>query len=308
MTGSLRGNRFIFVGGSPRSGTTLVQNMLDSHPDICGGPEFLHLPDIVGIRKKLHTSIAREWIDHYCSCDDVDRLTSVYIENLLLPLADKQGCEFLSEKTPSNVFVFTELLELFPDARCINVVRDPRAIVSSMLQVGLKAKRKVRKTQDFTVSILAAIRYVQRCLRAGFAAAESAPEKVLTIAYEQLVVHPEYETRRLCNFLGIEWSRQMMYPSRQKHLGEKAITRSSDQVWYDPRMYNRDPDPREIDKWRTHLTFLQKVVVAAWFRGFEGLDQFGYDFSVGSLSLLEYASSVALSVTRTVLSRAKVGR
>ena len=44
------GSRFIFVGGAPRSGTTLVQNMLDSHPDILGGPEFIHIPDIINLR------------------------------------------------------------------------------------------------------------------------------------------------------------------------------------------------------------------------------------------------------------------
>ena len=58
-----RGKRFVFIGGSPRSGTTLVQNILDSHPVICGGPEFHHLPDIMNLRKALRDSIAKGWID-----------------------------------------------------------------------------------------------------------------------------------------------------------------------------------------------------------------------------------------------------
>ena len=49
-----RGNKFIFVGGAGRSGTTMVQNVLDSHPDIIGGPQFRNIPDIIDLRKKLH--------------------------------------------------------------------------------------------------------------------------------------------------------------------------------------------------------------------------------------------------------------
>ncbi|NIA09336.1 MAG: hypothetical protein GWP10_06315 [Nitrospiraceae bacterium] len=114
-----RGKRLIFVGGAPRSGTTLVQNMLDSHPDILGGPEFLHIPHIINLRKGLQHSIEREWIDLICSYDDVDKAICLLIECLLLPLADRHGCKFLSEKTPENVLVFSELISLFPGARFI---------------------------------------------------------------------------------------------------------------------------------------------------------------------------------------------
>ena len=295
ITNHLKGTRFIFVGGSPRSGTTLVQNMLDSHPDICGGPEFLHLPGIIGVRKKLHQSIAREWIDEFCSYDDVDQLTSLFIESLLLPLADRYECKFLSEKTPANVLIFSELMELFPGARFIHVVRDPRAIINSMLQVGLRAEKKGRKTQDFTISTRAAINYVKKCFRAGFSAAESAPAKVLTVSYEKLVIDPEHETKRICNFLGIEWSRQMMHPASQRHLGEKAVTKRSGEVWYDTKTYNRDPEPHEIDKWKIHLTPFQKIMITVSFRDFEGPAQSKYDFSRDSLSPIEHTASLTLS-------------
>lgn len=51
----MAGKRYILVGGAPRSGTTLLQNILDSHPDIVGGPEFMHLRDFVELRKTLVT-------------------------------------------------------------------------------------------------------------------------------------------------------------------------------------------------------------------------------------------------------------
>jgi hypothetical protein len=301
MTNLPKGNRLIFVGGSPRSGTTLVQNMLDSHPDILGGPELLYIPDIIDVRRKLHRAISNEWIDEFCSYDDVDQYTSTLIENLVLPLADKHGCKFSSEKTPANVLVFNDLIELFSGAHFIHVVRDPRAIISSMLQVGRRAKKEGVQIQDFTTNLSAAISYVKKCFRAGFAATERAPDRVLSIVFEQLVTGPGRETKRMCDFLGIEWSEQMLHPANKKHLGERAITKKSDQIWYDAKKYNRNPDPHEIDKWKNKLTLLQRATINASFRDFEDLGQLGYDFSINS-------SPTERMLTWTILTAQKIKR
>ena len=139
---------------------------------------------------------------------------------------------------------------------------------------------------------------MKKCFRAGFVAADSAPEKVLTVVYERLVVDPEHEVKRMCDFLEIEWSRQMLHPANQKHLGEKAVTKKSGEVWYDSRMYNRDPESSGIDKWKTQLTLLQRITIAASFRDFEGLAQFEYDFSTESLAPIERIASSTLSAMR----------
>lgn len=275
-----RGNRLIFIGGAPRSGTTLVQNILDSHPDICGGPELLHIPDIIELRKKLHNSIEKEYINILCTHADVDEYICSLIEHLLLPLSDKYGCKLLSEKTPQNVLVLSELISLFPASRFIFVVRDPRAIVSSMIQVRkLGEKGGISLPQYFTT--MGAIRYSMHCFREGFAAAEIAPEKVLIVVYERLVKDVKNETKKICNFLGIEWSSQMMIPGQLKHLGEKAITK--DQIWYDTRRYYSNPETQHIDKWKTQLTLIQQLLITICYVGYEDLVKLGYDFSLNNL-------------------------
>lgn len=277
------GNRLIFVGGAPRSGTTLVQNMLDSHPDICGGPEFLHVPEFINLRRNLHRSISIGHIDLFCSYDDVDRHIIALIENLLLPLADKQGCEFLSEKTPENVLVFSDLIELFPDAHFIHVIRDPRAIISSMQQVGRRAKDKGFKPPAFSANISASIAYVRKCFDAGLNASKNAPDKVLTVVYERLVKYPEREIKKICNFLGVEWTKQMMYPGNKKHLGENAITTNSNEIWYDVKTYYRNPDSKSTDKWKSNLKLSHQVRIVTAFKDYEELKQFRYCFSKDGL-------------------------
>ena len=229
-----RGGRFIFVGGAPRSGTTLVQNMLDCHPEIVGGPEFLNLDRIVEVRNRLQRGIARGSIDAFCSQPEADRLIAQLIEDLLLPFADRHGAPFLSEKTPSNALVFRELAELFPGSRCLFVLRDPRAVIASMLETGRRAAGQGRRAQPWTRDLDAAIGYVRRCLEAAFDAAEAMPDRLHIVRYEALVTDPETETRAICAFLGRAWSAAMLTPAAQVHPGEAAITHTG--IRYAPRL------------------------------------------------------------------------
>jgi protein-tyrosine sulfotransferase len=238
-----QGERFVFVGGAPRSGTTLLQNMLDSHPEILGGPEFLHLREIAELRSRMAASIRNGWITEFCSLEEMDRAVAELIARLLLPLADRHGAALISEKTPKNVFGFEELLGLFPQARAIHVVRDPRAVVASMLEVGRRAERQGVKLQPFTRYVGAAVRYVKECYEAGARAAELAPGRVLTVAYERLVASPEKETRRICDFLGLPWDEAMLRPGEHQHIGLAPITEGNDNLWYDRASYQRNPEP-----------------------------------------------------------------
>lgn len=274
----------IFLGGAPRSGTTLLQNMLDTHPEILGGPEFLHIPDIIGLRNKLQASVGRGWISLICSAGEVDERIRGLISGFLLTFADRHGAKFLSEKTPENVLVFPRLIELFPDSRFIHVVRDPRATVASLLEVGNRARRKGEQPAPFTASAHAAIQHVRRCLEAGFSASNAAPGQVYTVVYEKLVRDPEREGRDLCRYLGVEWFPEMTRPGEKKHLGESAITVNSKEIWYDARTYNSNPNPASLEKWRTTLSPYQQIMIARAFSESDDLKRLGYDLSLSDLN------------------------
>ena len=79
-------DKLIIVGGAPRSGTTLVQNMLSAHPDVLGGPEALHLHDILEVRKRMLASLARGWLDFYCDKQTIDTCFRWTIMKVLTPL------------------------------------------------------------------------------------------------------------------------------------------------------------------------------------------------------------------------------
>ncbi len=303
MATSGSGSRLIFVGGAPRSGTTLVQNMLDSHPLVLGGPEFLHLPEVVGLRKILHDSISRGWIDIICSKGDVDAHLRSLIEKFFLPLAEKNKVEYYSEKSPMNILSFSELIELFPDSHFIHVIRDPRAIVSSMKKVKERAIGKGLDIPSFTRRVSASIAYVNKCFDAGFSAVNNHPEKVLTLVFENLLNAPEKETRRICDHLGIEWSDQMLHPGEKTHIGEQAITEKSGEIWYNAKEYYRDPDKQNVDKWKSDLSAREQIRAILAFRNRRDIKGYGYDFSLKSVTQMNGTSALGYFVYRWIVER-----
>lgn len=279
-----QGERYIFVGGAPRSGTTLVQNMLDCHSEVLGGPEFLHLAAIARLRNEMQGTVAKGWTSQYASDEDIDRAIAGMIDALVLPLADRHRATHISEKTPGNVLAFETLMALFPRARCINVVRDPRAVVASMLRVGATARERGVTLQPFTRDTRAAVSYVKACLAAGYHAGEAEPERVLHVRYERLVTEPEAETRRICSFLGLPWEKLMLTPAARRHIGEREITRLSGSLWYDHESYQRDPDRASLDKWTRDLGPMQKAFIVTAFADFEPLHRLGVRMDPAGLS------------------------
>lgn len=298
-------HRLIFIGGTPRSGTTLVQNMIDSHPRVLGGPEFLHLPDILEVRRKLHASIDREWIDLLCSCASVDKTIADVVENIFLPLADRYNKEFYSEKTPENILVFAELMELFPQAHFIQVVRDPRAILASMRQVRERAITKKMTPPGFTADYKKSVAFIKRCLEAGQRAAQKGG--VLTVVYEQLVENPVLESKRICDHLGLEWHDAMLRPGEKEHLGHKAITEKSNNIWYDQKSYNRNLTTADKEKWRHQLSAWIQIRSGLDFAMLKFLREYGYKFSLwGTLRGHKFIDKIGMTLLFLGLGPAKL--
>lgn len=302
MTQSNRGEKFIFVGGPPRAGTTLVQNILDSHPDIYGMPEFRHMRSFIKLRNRMREHVEDGVLDMICSGEEVDEYFRTLIENFFHPLLEKNHRKLISEKTPSNVLIFPELMQLFPAARFINVVRDPRGIVASIFEVRRRAEEKKVFVPDNVIGLRQTIQWTKKSLEAGFRACHIAPERILTVVYEKLVANPKAETQRLCDFLKIPWSEQMLRPGELKHPAEKAMTDASDALWYTPDMFNRNPETTSIEKWKKVLKPSDQVRIYHAFKDFKELKDLGYNISLGNLSAPQRIAAETYS-----LIRAKVG-
>ena len=195
-------SRLIFVGGSPRSGTTLAQRILDCHPEIYGGPEFDFVPPIVDLFQGMRGAIRSGRIDAILDEEGLVHAFRCLLAALLLPKLQAEGVGYLSEKTPSNVLAFPWLEECVPEAKKILVIRDPRDVVCSMLEVGQRQRNRQGRAFGFVRDTVAAVDYMNQCLRAGTALAENSAN-CQVIYYEDMVSDPLVAANRMYRFIGV---------------------------------------------------------------------------------------------------------
>ncbi|MEL7340256.1 MAG: sulfotransferase, partial [Bacteroidota bacterium] len=149
------------------------------------------------------------------------------------------------EKTPQNLFYLKEILRLFPEARIINMVRDPRAVL-------LSQKRKWRRKYDVDSYIKDHRKEVWR-LKMNYhpitisklwvSAIKAAKQfeahpQVKTIRFEDVTSQPEESLRAVCEFVGIEYADTMLEveyngSSTDLNLGQRryGIQAKSERAW-----------------------------------------------------------------------------
>ena len=189
-----RGDRLVeapaFILCTVRSGSTLLRVLLNSHSQI-HSPHELHLRDIaVSLRSRYAEQAMRE------VGVDTTLLESRLWDRVLHRELEASGKRILVNKTPSDAFITDRILECWPDARFIFLLRHPLAITRS---------RQAVRPQD-TLE-----RNAKMVNRYGNAVEEARQKHTgLTVRYEDLAGDPQRETRRICAFLGVPWEAEML--------------------------------------------------------------------------------------------------
>ena len=197
----------VFIVGVPRSGTTLVEQMLDAHPSIFGAGERGELQMIAGC-------MAGKQLDE----DALNRLSQTYLDRIRSLAPDALR---ITDKMPSNFMVLGEAARLFPHARVIHCVRDPADTGLSCLFQHFKDTLPWATRQADIASFVEDY----RALMDHWAATN--PMAMLTVPYEALVSRPEHWARRMSTFLGLPFDAAMLRPEENKRV---VRTASFDQV------------------------------------------------------------------------------
>ena len=140
--------------------------------------------------------------------------------------------------------VFNELIELLPEAKYLVVVRDPRAVVSSMLEVG---KRSGRKNFNFTQNVFAAVQYINNCWDSGCKALEK-PTTIL-VQYEDIVSKNTDGIQKIYSQLGLNKQEIRLSDSQFEY----AEDMQSWDHWYTEEMLKDDIHLASIEKWKRQL-------------------------------------------------------
>ncbi len=259
----------IFVGGAPRSGTTLVQRILSAHSLIYGGPEFDLLPEIVKLRNIFLEKIEAGRIDSYLNNDEADEVIRQFVMAIFRKkIGRENNKKYISEKTPFNITVFPELIRIFPRSHFIFVMRDPRAIVASLMEVGMKYRRDKREPPEFARNTLFAIEHINEFwARGGQTLASS--DRVHVVYYEDVVLSPEATIRGLMQNIGLPYEVQITNIKDKKM--DIAGYKTGEQYWYTVDQLQKGIEDGSLEKWKSILTGYDLYLISKYIGRLPGI-------------------------------------
>ena len=242
----------VFVLGMPRSGTTLIEQILAGHSQIHGAGELGVIPGTIARleRWERHTGSGRHYPD--CVDDLSDGVVAGITASLLKELRETvpenaSQVRHVVDKLPHNFENIGLIKLLFPNARIISVRRDPRDIAISNYFTDYAARHG---GMGFAYDLqwigeqLADHNLLMHHWNQLF------PGEILEVRYEDVVSDPEREARRMLDYLGVQWEPQVLDTSE---LDRPVKTASVWQV--------RQPIYQTArERWRRYEEFLAPLI------------------------------------------------
>lgn len=247
----------IFIGGCRRSGTTMLGSMLGASPHGICIPEaqfviniYRQIPKIMvrpvdptGILPLLRRDIRfRLWRlddgglegylgNHFCGYEElIKKIVLKYSSNQRTP-----PLQYWVDHTPTTLKNITMLIDIFPEARFIHIVRDGRAVAASLFGT-IWGPKTIHTAAQYWLKELA------YCLSAEV---RYGPQRIMRVRYEDVLFSPEYSLRKVCSFCGIAF-----HPDMAKGGSYKPPFGSADQH----RLVGHPPETRRASSWQNAIS------------------------------------------------------
>jgi Sulfotransferase family len=307
----------LFVVGCHRSGTTVLRRVLSTHPAIWLAKETQYLAFRDWRDEDWHAArTPGEMAEHVAFADRflgatgwTERPTAeafaqsgapptfaaFYAWLCTLEAPAGRALRFWGDNTPRYVSLIPQLNRAYPDARFLHVVRDPRDVVRSALEVWFGGN----------TALTAAEEWVER-VGAGLAAQQLLGDRLKVVRFEDLLRDPTATLRSVADWLGVEDGFRPDDPGQDgARIAEQGhLTRVATPL-----------DPTVIGRWRDDLSRRQVEQIEQVCQPF--LLAFGYDLARWHASwnpthryaryAREYAASLAINVGRGLSRRLSIG-
>jgi protein-tyrosine sulfotransferase len=211
-------DRPIFVIGCPRSGTTLMRLMLDSHPSIACPPETFFLLDLAKLWASDDTRKGLAEIGY--DSQHFQRKLREFAAYFLQGYAESRGKLRIAEKTPHHVACLDFIEELFgPNAQYIMLYRHPFDVASSMFHHLTIDWHPVvgRYTENGENKYIGYARFWADHAQKMIEFELANPGRCVRVRYEDLVQDAEAVLRSIFEFLGEAWSPDVLAYYDQGH-------------------------------------------------------------------------------------------
>jgi Sulfotransferase family len=224
-------NPFVFIVGCPRSGTTLLQRMVDAHPEVAVVHETHWIPrwfnkrkgltpegfvtrelveNVIADRRFTHLEVAPEEVK--ALLDGEESMSYASFVSALFDLhGRRRGKRLAGDKTPAYVRSIPTLHALWPDAKFVHLIRDGRDVALSVRdwsKAGSAAGRFSTYAED---PMAATALWWEWNVRLGREDGAAMPEgSYREILYESLVADPASQLAALCDFLDLHYDDAML--------------------------------------------------------------------------------------------------
>ena len=217
----------IFILGMPRSGTTLVEQIISSHSEVLGAGELNYVSrygaTLIGGSQNFNQITGSKFRNKYLS--EVLKLSN--------------GKQFVTDKTPQNFCFIPLICAAFPEAKIIHVERDPRATCwSNFKQYFAEKGLGYCYNVDDLVDYFSLYRDLMKLWQSEYG------DKIYHLNYETLIEDQDSETRKLIKHLGLTWEEACLSPHKNKRSVRtasqqqvrKKIYKGSSEAWrkYEP--------------------------------------------------------------------------
>jgi hypothetical protein len=286
----------VFILGNPRSGTTLLQESLNAHPNIIAPFEcdfVLYLHPRFGKIKRWTEKNINEFADAFLSLAITKKIWMVHKEDLLKDLmsvrkeatypllcktvyfrmaGNKERILLLSDKFPTYSIFADRLLSIFPEAKFIHIIRDPRDNVNS------RVKRLPGKNIFFNSwQWLMFNHFIERMKI-------KKPDRFFTIHYEEMVQKPDEIFHSLCTFLRIPFDTLML-----EHKFAEKMKQFEDEKFFTQfkKVHSNMMEPintSNIGKWQKEMS-PENLAVTERITAKFAKEKYGYDLPLGQLAL-----------------------
>ena len=232
----------VFVVGVPRSGTTLVEQILSSHQDVYGAGELTDMVNIVRDYRGngFQNNNIRYEVENFLPAD-LETMAEKYRASLD---SVSNGERYVVDKLPGNFIRLGLIAMLFPDAKIINCIRNP---IDTCLSCYFNDFSGVHSYLYDMNDLVSFYKNYQRLMKHWH---ETLPISILDVNYEDIVADQEGESRRMFEFLELKWDESCLkfYDSDRA-----VVTSSHDQV--QKPIYNSS-----ISRWKNYEKHIEPLI------------------------------------------------
>jgi hypothetical protein len=281
-------NSPVFIVGAPRSGTTLVASILNGSPELVVSPESHYFEKFFSICNRRHCFESDKsylsYLEYFLNSSEIktfgfsEEEKKILIDRLMVekPSHAKIFSDVMTtyrkkfnkfrwaEKTPAHGLCVVEILSCFPDAKIVNIIRDPRDVMISRMKLPWRKTNVMLEAQLWN-------RYVTLDKSVGMLNNSNYYE----IRYEDILKDHESEFRKLYEFLSLRFEQFFLDPIAAQGLLYNPLT----EPWKDN--VEKQVISNNVEKWKSEMPLHQRKVV--WFITRSLLKEKGYEAGVDKL-------------------------